>query len=256
VPSLRTEVVRVGDRLLLRLSGELRRSNVARLRTVLVKCLAEQPAVLVTDLTGLAVPEPVVLAVFAAVARQAETWPGASMMLCTADPEVSRLLATGAFGRLPVFAGAAEALAAEPARGMPSLSDVLLPTSGAVRHARALAAEVCDRWDLPRLEPAVVVVANELVGNAVTHARTMMDLRFSRGRHYVLIAVRDGSDSPPRLVRGPSASPAAGRGLLLVDGLTRLWGSFPAAGGKVVWAALSAREGGRTGPPSAAEYSG
>jgi hypothetical protein len=44
VPPLRTEVVRIGDRLLLRLSGELRRSNVAQLCTVLVKsCPSSRP---------------------------------------------------------------------------------------------------------------------------------------------------------------------------------------------------------------------
>jgi hypothetical protein len=39
----------------------------------------------------------------------------------------------------------------------------------------------------------------------------------------------------------PRADPATGRGLLLVDEFALRWGSFPAAGGKVVWAALSVR---------------
>jgi anti-anti-sigma factor len=241
ISPLRTEIVRADGKLVLHLTGELRRANLPQIRTVLAKCLGEQPDALVVDLTGVEVREALALSVFAAVARQAETWPGTALMLSVPDGPVARLFATGGFGRLPLFAGTAEALAAEPGRGTPSLSDVLLPASGAARHARALAAGVCERWELPHLAEEAGVIAGELVTNAAVHARTMMDLRFSRGRHYLLIAVRDGSEAPPRVARGPRSDPATGRGLLLVEELALRWGSFPAAGGKVVWAALPVR---------------
>jgi anti-anti-sigma factor len=237
---LRFEITPVGDRLVLGLFGELRHRDVPQVRTHLLKCLAEQPAALVVDLAGADLVEPVSLAIFATVARQSEAWPGAPVLLSVTDRRVVRLLANGGYGRLPVFTDRSEALAADPGRGTPSLSDVLLPAAGAARHARELAVLVCDRWELSRTADAAAAVTSEMVTNAVVHARTMMDLRFSRGRHYLLVAVRDGSDRPPRPDRGPSGDPATGRGLLLVDRLALHWGSFPAAGGKVVWAALPA----------------
>jgi anti-anti-sigma factor len=241
VPPLSAETTWADAKLVVRLAGELRRASLPQVRRILAKCLAEQPKTLVVDLAGVQVRDELALTVFATAARQAETWPGASLMLSIPDPAVARLFATGGYGRLPMFASVDEALAADPGRGTPSLGDVLLPASGAARHARGLAVEACERWGLPAIAPAAAIVTGELVANAVVHARTMMDLRLSRGHHYFLIAVRDGSDAPPRLLLGPRAEPVSGRGLLLVDEFAPRWGSFPAAGGKVVWAALSVR---------------
>ncbi len=81
-------------------------------------------------------------------------------------------------------------------------------------------------------------MAGELVTNAVLHAQTLIDLRFSLGRRYLLIAVRDGSYEIPRVREATPLDPAAPRGLFLVAQFAKRWGTVPAEGGKVVWASL------------------
>ena len=69
-----------------------------------------------------------------------------------------------------------------------------------------------------------MLLANELVTNAVVHARTDLRLRLELRGDGLHIAVRDGS---PRLLRVVASDPHApgGRGLWLVEQLTRAWGS-------------------------------
>ena len=229
--------------MVVRVSGDLSTMTAPRLRTVLLKCVVEQPAGVVVDLTGAVLRERRALTVLFAVARQASIWPGTPLSVCTRDPEMARQLGVEGSGRLPVFPSAAQALAAEPRRGRPTLSDLLLPVSGAARRARSLAWEACSRWDLPYLADPARVVAGELATNAVVHAETMADLRFTLGRRYLMIAVRDGSSREPVLDRGPLRNAATGRGLLLVDAMAHRWGSMPTEDGKVVWASLAVRTG-------------
>ena len=59
---------------------------------------------------------------------------------------------------------------------------------------------------------------------------------FSDGRR-VVIHVWDGSSEMP-LRQDVDADSESGRGLLLVESLSRDWGSYPKAGGKVVWARI------------------
>jgi anti-anti-sigma regulatory factor len=238
VSAVRCDVERVGTRLLVHVTGDLSVATARRLRMALFKCLMDQPDAVVVDVAGLTVSEPEALRVFSVVARQAALWPGSALLLCAPSKAVADLLAGGC-GRLPVFESAEQALAVEPRRRMASLSEVLFPVFDAARQARDLVTEACARWDLPQLMGPACVVAGELVTNAVVHARTMMDLRITLGRRYLVIAVRDGSADLPRLAQQPLRLDAVGgRGLLLVDSLVRRWGSLPAEDGKVVWAAL------------------
>jgi anti-sigma regulatory factor (Ser/Thr protein kinase) len=120
---------------------------------------------------------------------------------------------------------------------------VLAPTLSAPAVARAFVRDTCVAWQLaqpddPRLD-RVMLLANELVINAVVHARTDLRLRLELRGERVHIAVRDGS---PRLLRVIAADPEAeaGRGLWLVEQLARAWGvnSHP-DGGKVVWCTVT-----------------
>ncbi|BBH68048.1 hypothetical protein ACTI_47330 [Actinoplanes sp. OR16] len=233
--AIRCHVEPIGTRLLLRLSGELSVSTVPRVRAALLKCVVEQPDAVVVDLAGTVLVEPAAAAVFLVAARQAARWPGTPMLFSTADPHFSGQLAKG----LAVHASVDEALAAEPGRRNPVISDMLLPVTGASQRARELASAACARWGLPHLSGRAALVAGELVTNAVVHAQTMLDLRLTLGRRYLVVAVRDGSAAVPVLPGPGSADPAAPRGLLLVDTMARRWGSTPAPGGKVVWAALA-----------------
>jgi anti-anti-sigma factor len=237
VSAVRCDIDHIGTRLLVTVIGDLSLSTAPRLRMTLLKCLLEQPDAVVADLTALTVSESQALSVFSAVSRQAARWPGTPLLLCASQPEVAGLLASGRYGRLETFDSTAQALAAARAR-MVAVSEVLLPVPGAARRARDLVTEACVRWELPRLIGPACLVVSELVVNATVHARTMMDLRITRDRHYLIIAVRDGSTAVPRLARTRPADAVGGRGLMLVDSMVRRWGSLVVDDGKVVWATL------------------
>jgi len=220
------------------LTGRLGLADVAQVRGRLFKCLAEQPAALFVDLAGLSVEEPLALAVFSAVSRQAARWPGIPVLYCAPTAPVRRMLANGAQRRLPMaetVSLAVEMVGAD-GRSMPSLIDDLLPISGAARQARNIATEACVLWGLPDLVGAASVIASELVTNVVEHAGTMATLRVSLVPRFVTIGVRDGSTEEPRRV---NPNPSGGRGLMLVEAMSHSWGWLPVDGGKVVWASLS-----------------
>jgi hypothetical protein len=72
-----------------------------------------------------------------------------------------------------------------------------------------------------------ILVASELVTNAVVHARTDLRLRLELRGDWLHIAVRDGSPRLLRLVTARDPEAEGGRGLWLVDQLGRAWGSTP-----------------------------
>jgi len=84
-----------------------------------------------------------------------------------------------------------------------------------------------------------VLLANELVTNAVVHARTEIRLRLELCGDRPHIAVRDGSPGFLRLV-APDPQAEGGRGIWLIEQLARSWGvNRHPDGGKVVWCVLS-----------------
>ena len=96
------------------------------------------------------------------------------------------------------------------------------------------------QWQLPApaAEDALLVV-EELVANAVDHARTPFRLTISHTGRWLKITVRDGS--PGALPGLPVHSRAGrGRGLQMIDALTSRWGCDRTAGGKTIWAVLPA----------------
>ncbi|MCU7727066.1 ATP-binding protein [Actinoplanes sp. KI2] len=231
----------IGDRVLVRLSGELTLAGAPQVRAALVKALAQRPEAVIADLTGLRVREPHVLTVFSAMARQAAMWPGTPLLVCTPDEHTARLLTRGM--RLPVFGSVEQALASPAHRRTMLIHDTLLPVAGAAAaRARELATEACVRWELPHLLSPARVIASELATNAAVHAGTLAAIRFSVGRRFLLISVRDGSTAPPRLDPRPPRNPQAGWGLMLVDATAHRWGCHPREDGKVVWASLRLRD--------------
>jgi hypothetical protein len=87
--------------------------------------------------------------------------------------------------------------------------------------------------------PAAEVVASELTDNMVSHARSAGWLRLELRSDMLTIAVADADPRPP-LLRVPGLRAAGGRGLVLVDKLSRRWGTASRSPqGKVVWAVLT-----------------
>src|SRR4051794_32246851 len=90
--------------------------------------------------------------------------------------------------------------------------------------------------DLLHLVEDVSLVVSELATNAVMHAHTDFMLTLSRENGSVLLTLQDASTSLPVLAT-PDVSDMGGRGLFLVEVLSRAWGtSADRHGLKSVWA--------------------
>jgi anti-sigma regulatory factor (Ser/Thr protein kinase) len=88
----------------------------------------------------------------------------------------------------------------------------------------------------PELMQVVVLLASELVSNAVTHAGAeWIPIRFEVTPRQVRVEVADdgrGSGSAPRAIR-PDATRTGGWGLHLVDELSSRWGVMEGDGTRV-----------------------
>lgn len=110
----------------------------------------------------------------------------------------------------------------------------------AVPCARLHARQVVREWGLPGLADTTELLVSELMTNAIrasgpwSPAVTLW--LFSDGR-CVVIHVWDGSSAMP-VRQDADAEPESGRGLLLVETLSRDWGSYARGDGKVVWASI------------------
>jgi anti-anti-sigma factor len=228
-------------------TGSIDLSTAPRVQRTLLKDLADQPAGLICDLSGVDHLDPVCATVFATVIdHPASRWPSTSFALCGAQPQVAEIL-----GRLqvpdflPVYGSVDEALDTVAARP-PYLRDELrlAPTPTAPAVARAFVRQTCQHWELAHPEATVVdravLLANELVTNAVVHAQTDLRLRLELRAHRLHIAVRDGGPRLLRLATAPDPEAEGGRGLWLVEQLARSWGvNRHPDGGKVVWCTLN-----------------
>ena len=96
---------------------------------------------------------------------------------------------------------------------------------------------------LPRLVDDLRLVVSELVTNAISHARTPSTVVLERSGPSVTLTVRDCSSSLP-LLRAADSMAGGGRGLGIVDVLSRDWGVVsPLGEPKSVWAAFAVEDG-------------
>ena len=141
------------------------------------------------------------------------------------------------------------------------------PSPRAAQGGRTAVGQACDAWGIAPTED-LLVIASELVTNAVLHARTAIDLQVCVAAGVIEVAVGDSDagrptvrpdrrdlladldrvpvraldvdDRHPDLSVGAAGSVAAGRGLLLVAALAQRWGVAPRpGGGKDVWAQVT-----------------
>jgi anti-sigma regulatory factor (Ser/Thr protein kinase) len=120
-----------------------------------------------------------------------------------------------------------------------------LPTAPSVArgHVRAIAVE----WGLAELAEPAELLVSELVTNAVqasqqlkTGAVPVIHLWVtSDGTTTLVLHVWDASPEMPA-VQDFATDDDHGRGLFLVETLSKDWGSYHKAGGKVVWVMITA----------------
>lgn len=107
-----------------------------------------------------------------------------------------------------------------------------------VAAARRFVERVLDAQGLDgELREAAVLLASELVTNAVLHARSEMLVRVEV-EHRLRVEVRDANPRVPQASEVPLEA-LSGRGLHLVEALADQWGIEPGPDGKVVWFELA-----------------
>lgn len=106
-----------------------------------------------------------------------------------------------------------------------------------MEEARLLSARTMRSWSLTAVEEPVIAIIVELVANAVRHAKTDLILRLCCRNSRIRIEVADHDPSPPVLTE-PNPLQEGGRGMVIVNRYSTVWGSTPTPGGKTVWAEI------------------
>ena len=107
-----------------------------------------------------------------------------------------------------------------------------------VGAARMFVRDCARDWGLEDPEGIAPLVVSELVTNALHHGRGPVTLFVARRLDRLVLSVEDGSEELAA-VEFSGALAESGRGLSLVQSLTRAWGEQPVPGGKRVWAEVS-----------------
>jgi anti-anti-sigma regulatory factor/anti-sigma regulatory factor (Ser/Thr protein kinase) len=220
----------------LTVTGTLDSLTADALEQAVRRSLSIEPKVLLIDIAGLDIADPLALGALGDVVCQTAEWPAVPIVLCGPGEQTARAVAAWPdCAAVEVAGNCDEALA--DARAVPPPPDIrarLRPVPDACRQVRQLVTQACAAWQRSELTATAALVATELVANVVRHAHTTMDftIRLRDGR--MSLAVRDGS---PRLPHPADAklTDAGGRGLRLVRDLTDSWGVLPFSDGKVVW---------------------
>ena len=237
---------------LLRISGSVGPFDGARLSGAVAKALADDPELVVCDLSEVDWLDPVCVAVWVA-AQWAGPWPGPVLWLAGAHGQPAEALrATGA-GRFLSLAASTQDALAQQWREPPLRRDrlTLAPVPTAPARARRFAAEVLTLWAVPDLMDEAVLIVSELVTNGLQHAHSDLELRVELAQHWLQVAVRDGgrprppgADAPAGVADGSAHETVlreSGRGLEIVQALAVACGQTSApAGGRIYWASLSA----------------
>ena len=119
---------------------------------------------------------------------------------------------------------------------MTSTTQTFACRPAAVTAARRLVRSTLDGRDAELVEAAELLIS-ELASNCVRHARTEFEVRICASDE-VRIEVRDLGGGEPRVL-SPSPQEPSGRGLRIVEAMSRRWGVRPEAAGKVVWFTLA-----------------
>lgn len=117
------------------------------------------------------------------------------------------------------------------------LPDDLRAAAQARRHVTDWADEI--GWFASEADD-VVLVASELVANGIRHGRPPVTLILDRAPgDAVLVTVRDAGGASVPMMREASKTAGGGRGLAMVDALSRRSGWRRTDAGTEVWAVVS-----------------
>jgi hypothetical protein len=219
------------------LHGDLDLPAAPLVRRMLETRFAGSPPVIICDLAGVTAITRECAAVFTSACHPASGGPGTALVLCGARPDVSTALTRLQVQRhvrvCDTLGQAVHHALHQPRHRREQLS--LAPTPAAADQAKAFTAETCTRWALEKMTGIADVLVNELVTNAVMHAKTPLTVRLELFGE-LTITVHDQSPVRPRpLPRRPGEHQ---HGLALVASLAKAWGCQQELGGKVVWCAL------------------
>lgn len=106
-----------------------------------------------------------------------------------------------------------------------------------VPGARRFIREVLSPWPRETIEVAELMVS-ELATNCIRHAGTGFELLVCAGEE-IRVEVSDSGEGTPRVLT-PRPTDPSGRGLRIVEGLSRRWGISERPQGKTVWFTLLA----------------
>ncbi|MGA4849206.1 ATP-binding protein [Streptomyces sp. G5(2025)] len=132
--------------------------------------------------------------------------------------------------------------AASPtATGNPGYTETMPCKPASARRARLFVSTALHAWGIGELTEVGVLVVAELINNAIDHTRCrVVRVQVTRPADGVVrIGVADKCKDAPE-TGDPDDDSEEGRGLFLVEALSRRWGYDRKRWGKVVWAELEA----------------
>ena len=121
----------------------------------------------------------------------------------------------------------------QPPLGAGHLSVAYDPRPDAAAEARAEVRRQLEGWGLVAQSDTAELLVSELVTNALIHAGSRLRLTLWAAHGVLRCEVSDASRRLPEVLRAGTAE--SGRGMFLVDALSRRWGCHQDGPGKTVW---------------------
>ena len=219
-------------RLVAALVGDIDIACSADIEGRLAAELERAPDLVVLDLSRTTYLDSSGIRMIFSLARTLQTQARAFRLVVSDEAIVRRVVILSRLdAAVPIFATLDDALAA--VETPTSWSWAFPPTHASARIARDVVRAAL--WEAGVADASVeeaVLAANELVTNAILHARTDCTLRLSLRSDVIRVEVEDRDPSHLAPVHGDAAT---GRGLVLVGRLAAEWGHELLADGKIVW---------------------
>jgi anti-sigma regulatory factor (Ser/Thr protein kinase) len=107
-----------------------------------------------------------------------------------------------------------------------------------IAEARRFAAQLVIEWGHPVLADDTALLVSEVVSNAILHAESNPVVEVIELDDGIRIEVADEADALPKQA-GRDVTRSSGRGLQIVESLSRAWGVRALPLGKVTWFELA-----------------